>query len=45
LLFAIGNHDVPLLQAVTLVIAVIYSSSNLAADLLYRYSNPRIRYR
>jgi peptide/nickel transport system permease protein len=45
LLFAIANHDVPLLQAVTLVIAAIYSLSNLAADLLYRYSNPRIRYR
>jgi peptide/nickel transport system permease protein len=45
LLFAIGNHDVPLLQAVTLLIAAIYSLSNLAADLLYRYSNPRIRYR
>lgn len=45
LLFAIGNHDVPLLQAVTLVIAAIFSFSNLAADLLYRYSNPRILYR
>lgn len=45
LLLAISNHDVPLLQAVTLVIAAIYSLSNLAADLLYRYSNPRIRYR
>jgi peptide/nickel transport system permease protein len=45
LLFAIGNHDVPLLQAVVLVIAAIYAFSNLAADLLYRYSNPRIRYR
>lgn len=44
LLFAISNHDVPLLQAVTLVIAAIYSLSNLAADLLYRFSNPRIRY-
>lgn len=45
LVFAIGNHDVPLLQAVTLIIAAIYSMSNLTADLLYRYSNPRIRYR
>ncbi len=44
LLFAINNHDVPLLQATTLVIAGIYSLSNLSADLLYRYSNPRIRY-
>ena len=45
LLFAIGNHDVPVLEAVTLVIAAIYMLSNLAADLLYRFSNPRIRYR
>jgi peptide/nickel transport system permease protein len=44
LLFAISNHDVPLLQAVTLVIAAIYSLSNLTADLLYRFSDPRIRY-
>jgi peptide/nickel transport system permease protein len=44
LLFAIGNHDVPVLEAVTLVIAAIYMLSNLAADLLYRFSNPRIRY-
>jgi peptide/nickel transport system permease protein len=45
LLIAINNHDVPLLQSVTLVIAAIYAFSNLTADLLYRYSNPRIRYR
>jgi len=43
LLFAVGNHDVPLLQAVTLLIAAIYSLSNSAADLLYHYANPRIR--
>jgi peptide/nickel transport system permease protein len=45
LLLAIGNHDVPLLQAVTLLIAAIYALSNLAADLLYRLLNPRILYR
>ena len=44
LLLAIRNQDVPLLQAVTLVIAAIYTISNLIADLLYRYLNPRIRY-
>ncbi|MEZ4631314.1 MAG: ABC transporter permease [Deinococcales bacterium] len=43
LLFAIRNQDVPLLQAVTLLIAAIYMLSNLAADLLYRLFNPRIR--
>jgi peptide/nickel transport system permease protein len=44
LLLAVGNHDVPLLQAVTLVIAAIYAVANLGADLLYRTLNPRIRY-
>ena len=43
LLFAIRNQDVPLLQAVTLLIAAIYMVSNLAADLLYRVFNPKIR--
>ncbi|MBS3753482.1 MAG: ABC transporter permease [Anaerolineales bacterium] len=45
LFMAIRSHDVPLLQVVTLVIAFIYTTSNLMADLLYKYSNPRIRYR
>ena len=43
LLFAIRNQDVPLLQAVTLLIAAIYMTSNLVADLLYRFFNPKIR--
>ncbi|MCW5849176.1 MAG: ABC transporter permease [Anaerolineae bacterium] len=41
---AVGNRDVPLLQAVALLIAAFYALSNLAADLLYRVLNPRIRY-
>lgn len=45
LLLAIGNQDLPLLQAVTLLIAAIYALSNLAADVLYRLLNPRVRYR
>jgi peptide/nickel transport system permease protein len=44
LLLAVGNHDVPLLQAVTLVIAAVYAIANLGADLLYRALNPQIRY-
>ncbi|MEX1020468.1 MAG: ABC transporter permease [Litorilinea sp.] len=44
LLLAVGNHDVPLLQAVTLVIAAIYALANLGADMLYRTLNPRIRF-
>jgi peptide/nickel transport system permease protein len=44
LLFAIERHDLPLIQATMLVVAAIYCFANLAADLLYAYFNPRIRY-
>ncbi len=38
------SHDVPLLEDCVMIIAVIYMASNLAADLLYAYLNPQIRY-
>ena len=44
LVFAIERHDLPLIQASILVVAAIYSFANLAADLLYTYFNPRLRY-
>ena len=44
LIFAIKRHDLPLIQAGILMITTIYSLSNLIADLLYTYFNPRIRY-
>lgn len=44
LLEAISQRDLPLLQAVTLVVAAIYALANLAADLTYFWINPRIRY-
>jgi peptide/nickel transport system permease protein len=44
LLFAIERHDLPLIQATILVVAAVYCFANLAADLLYAYFNPRIRY-
>jgi len=44
LLFAIERHDLPLIQATILVVAAIYCSANLVADLLYAYLNPKIRY-
>ena len=43
LLFAIQRRDLPLIQAVTMLIVTIYSMSNLIADILYAYLNPRIR--
>jgi ABC-type dipeptide/oligopeptide/nickel transport system permease component len=43
-LTAIQNRDIPLIQGCIIVIALIYMFSNLAADLLYAYFDPRIRY-
>lgn len=44
LVFAIERQDLPLIQASILLIAAIYAFANLAADLLYAFFNPRIRY-
>ena len=44
LLQAAQGRDVPLLQDIVLLIALIFALSNLAADLLYAWLNPRIRY-
>ena len=44
LLLAVNNRDVPLLQDITLIIALIIALSNLAADVLYAVLNPRVRY-
>lgn len=44
LLYAGLHHDVPLLEACVMVIAVIYMVGNLTADLLYAFMNPQIRY-
>lgn len=41
---AIQNHDFPLLQALTLVVAVCISMINLLVDLSYAYIDARIRY-
>lgn len=43
LLYSIQRRDLPTIQAVTMVIVTIYTLSNLIADLLYAYLNPRIR--
>ena len=44
LLFAVQSRDVVVIQDITLLIAVIFAFSNLAADILYAVLNPRIRY-
>jgi peptide/nickel transport system permease protein len=43
LIFAIDRRDLPLLQAIALIGVLGFALSNLAADLLYAYLNPRIR--
>lgn len=43
LLFAITKRDVPMLEAVSLLIATTYALSNLLADISYAILNPRIR--
>jgi peptide/nickel transport system permease protein len=44
LMFSIERHDLPLIQGTILIIAAIYCLANLAADLLYAFVNPKIRY-
>jgi len=41
---AIFNRDIPVIQAIALMMAVIFVMCNLAVDLLYAYLDPRIRY-
>ncbi len=43
LLRAIQTRDVPLLEAISLLIAATYAVSNLVADLVYATIDPRIR--
>jgi peptide/nickel transport system permease protein len=42
--FAIQQRDLPLIQACTLLLAATYCLATVAADLLYAYFDPRIRY-
>ncbi len=45
LLFGIQCQDLPLIQATTMLLVVIFSLSNLLADIICSYLNPRIRYK
>ncbi|MBO0804493.1 MAG: ABC transporter permease [Nocardiopsaceae bacterium] len=44
LLNSISNHDVPMVEGIVLVFAIITVAGNLLADLLYAVLDPRIRY-
>lgn len=41
---AIFNRDYPLVQAIVLILAVIFVAVNLLVDILYMYLDPRISY-
>lgn len=43
-LYAVQNRDVPLLQICALIVATVYTLANFAADLVYAWLDPRIRY-
>jgi peptide/nickel transport system permease protein len=44
LLTGISNNDVPLVQGITLVFALVTVAGNLLADIAYAVLDPRIRY-
>jgi len=44
LIQAIGAHDLPLLRANVLIIAIVFIVINVVTDVLYAYLNPRIRF-
>lgn len=44
LLTGISNHDLPLIQGITFVFALVTVAGNLLADILYAVLDPRIRY-
>jgi peptide/nickel transport system permease protein len=44
LVYALERHDLPLMEAVILVLTAVQCLANLVADLLYAVFNPQIRY-
>jgi peptide/nickel transport system permease protein len=44
LMYALENRDLPVIQGVTLVLAMVYALSNLLSDLVIAALDPRVRY-
>jgi ABC-type dipeptide/oligopeptide/nickel transport system permease component len=42
---ALNSKDVPVIQGVTLLVALIFITVNLLVDVLYAYLNPKVRLR
>ena len=44
LIYALENRDLPVIQAITLLLAMVYALSNLVADIVIAILDPRVRY-
>lgn len=44
LIYALQNRDLPVIQAITLLLAVVYALSNLISDLIITWLDPRVRH-
>ncbi len=44
LIYALENRDLPVIQAVTLVLAMVYALTNLISDIVIALLDPRVRY-
>ncbi len=44
LIYALENRDLPVIQAITLLLATVYALSNLFSDLVIAALDPRVRY-
>ena len=44
LMYALENRDLPVIQAVTLLLATVYAVSNLLSDIVIALLDPRVRY-
>ena len=44
LIYALENRDLPVIQAVTLILATVYALSNLLSDITIAAMDPRVRY-
>ena len=44
LIYALENRDLPVIQAVTLLLAMVYAMSNLLSDIVIAALDPRVRY-
>ncbi len=44
LIYALENRDLPVIQAITLLLATVYAISNLLSDIVIALLDPRVRY-